>query len=282
MDNLAEEKVLLKKIRRQLEDVYTTATSADSQDGALISDSEKQTIEILENRIDKIEAHIKELEAKGGTSIDNQLSYDAIKNRKWSWKLVDKDVVNHDLGGKVDILYEFGKVQRGQNSYWILYNVRHNVQSTTGLKIDIGTVESKYLSLQGKLVFTINFEFTLTTSEITKSSETTLSGSLEASQQQKIAVALPSPQGEVSGETSAGVKAGLNVGQKWTTSKTLSAAQAMVSRQFTCINDGKGGLKIEVTNKTNPDYTGIDTGHDYLGAEEWEVTVNDDSFAGSL
>jgi hypothetical protein len=288
MDEIEEARQTLREHRRNLDEFTSNATTASSDGSVQITEAENRTITTLRQRIDRLVAHIEQLRTErgqnnGGTSY-TPISYEEIKYRKWTWKLMDLDFTHHDFGAALEIDFAFGKVNRGGQVYWILDGVTPSPQSTTGLKLEVSEISSKYYSIGGNLEFTINIQFKLSTADVSVSTTTGVGFTLGAEQKQEIGASLPNPSGAGEGTTSNsnGVSASLNLKKEWTRSQVLPGSATTVTRIFTCTSNGSG-LSIVKTAANNVDPSGIDDpGMDIVGSADWDITTNDSSFVGSL
>ncbi|WMX15036.1 hypothetical protein [Aureispira sp. CCB-E] len=286
MDELKEYEATLKQYELELSQYWTQAQSADSPEGRQFSEDESRTLAEYRKRIDRlqkiIDAKKKELEGVDGSTRDKAIAYTAFKNKTWKWKLIDKDIRYHDFGAALEIDFNFGKEERGKQSYWILETVTPSPQSTTGLKLEVSTIKTKYYELKGNLAMSIEFQFKLSTADIKVSTTTGVGFSLGQDVKNSIGVALPVEGATVSAGNENTVSKGFTANKEWTKSQELPGSAATITRRFLCVNDG-GKLNISLDYKNDVDPSAIDDpGMDPIGKADWEITAEDSSFIGSL
>lgn len=284
---IEEARQRIEQYTTQLETAMATATSADSPGGTLVTQEEQNTINAISTRLQQWRDELTRLQTEqgdqNGTTSDRAISYGEMRNRTWRWRLEDEDTFTaNDFGAALEINCTFGKVERAGQTYWVLDGVMASPQSTTGLKMEVSSMSSRYYSVGGKLTFTINIQFKLSTADVSVSTTTGIGGTLGASDKQTIGLALPVEGVDVSAGSERGVNAGLNLSKQWTESQNLPGSATTVSRIFTCTNDN-GRLTIVKTYGNDVEPSGIDDpGMDVVGGADWVITHNDSNFAGSL
>lgn len=288
--SLEDDKRLLAQLRTQLDAYYTTATSSNSEGGVNISENEQRTITAYQTRIDRlntaIEAAEEEERTSGGSTSSQPISYSKFANRTWSWELVDEDTLSEDdFGASLDINFKFGLEERNNVGYWILEQVILNPNTLTGLKLEVTKVITKYYELNGSLAMLIEFQFLITTADITITHSAGASLSLGTDVKNTIGVALPVEGAEVSAGSERGVSTGLNASYEFTKSSVLPGSRATVSRSFLCVNKPGSELEISADVRLDARETAIgDPGMDFFWGDsaDWKITTNDSSFVGSL
>lgn len=286
MDELKEYEATLEQYNLELSQYWTQAQSADSPEGSQFSEDESRTLTEYRERIDRlqkiIDAKKEELEGVDGSTRDKAIAYTEFKNKTWTWKLIDKDIAYHDFGAALEINFNFGKEERGNKAYWILETVTPSPQSTTGLKLEVSTIKTKYYELRGELAMAIEFQFKLSTADVQVSTTTGVGFSLGSDVKNSIGVALPVEGATVSAGNENTVSKGFTANKQWTESQQLPGSAATITRRFLCVNNG-GRLNITLDYANNVEPSAIDDpGMDPIGAADWEITTGDSSFTGSL
>lgn len=286
--SLADDKKRLAELKVKLQEYWDLAQSPDSPGGTEITENEQRTITAQRERIDRLTAAIekqeKEVGGKDGSSKDKAISYTELRHKTWTWKLIDVDIKYDDFGAALEIDFNFGKEERGNKSYWILDSVTPSPQSTTGLKLEITTIKTKYYELKGDLAMYIEFQFKLSTADITLSTTTGVGLSLDANIKKSISASLPIPGGgEGSAGNEKGVSAGFSANHEWTKSQKLPGSAATITRRFMCLNKN-GKLNISLDYKNNIEASAIDDpGMDgWFNSADWKIIEGDNNFVGSL
>jgi hypothetical protein len=288
MSDLEKYKKDLTKAEAELDGYWKQATSPKSEAGTAFSENEKRTIAEYRIRIDRIKTEIekqeKEEEGTDGSTKYKAISYSATKNKTWKWKLVDVDFVYDDFGASLEINFSFGKEERGTKAYWILDSVLASPQSTKGLKLEVNSIRTKYYELKGNLAMMIDFQFKLSTADVSVSTSGGVGGELSADTKKSIGVALPVEGVKAEASQEQGVKAGFTANYQWAQSQVLPGSAATISRRFLCINkDGNLTISLDYKNDVEPsaiDDPGMDPWGS--GAAEWKITVDDSGFTGNL
>lgn len=289
--SLADDKKRLEELKVKLQEYWDLAQSPDSPGGTEITEDEQRTITAQTARIDRLTAAIekqeKEVEGQDGSSKVKAISYSKFVNRKWSWELIDEDVKYDDFGAAIDINFKFGLEERGDVGFWILEQVILNPNTITGVKLEVTEVKTKYYELNKSLAMLIEFQFIITTADITVTTTSGAAVSLGGSTKTKLSAGLPPVQGvTVGGEKEQGIEAGLDLSYEFKKSSVQPGSRATVSRSFLCVNkDSKLTITPDVVLDARETAIGdTDPGMDgwLAGAPDWKITTNDSSFKGTI
>lgn len=286
--SLEDDRRRLAELETQLDQYWELARSPNSPGGTEITEDEQRTIQAQRERIDRLRAAITEQEqgqnGNDGSNRSRSISYSRFENRMWSWELIDEDPVYDDFGAAIDINFKFGLEERGNVGYWILEQVILNPNTITGLKLEVTNVKTKYYELNGSLAMVIEFQFIITTADITVTTRSGAALSLGASAKSELSASLPVEGVEVGAGQERGVSAGLDLSYEFTKSSVQPGSRATISRSFLCVNNNSR-LTISPDVVMDARETAIgDPGMDpfWAGAADWVITTNDSSFRGTI
>jgi len=252
----------------------TTTTIQSTQ--TTITDSSVTTTHISSTKDPIISLEIPNF-SEGG--IPNIPIYLQLKNKKWTWKLVDEDFDGNDFAAGLEVLVGLAKVgQEGGRNYWLIEDVMSSPQTIRGLVIEIVRLAVTYKEQEGTLAMELDIQFRLGTEVRSGANGATgIETNLEKDKRVQLMAAL-FEQGE-------SVRTGFKMTQVWTQSTLNDLTTPLISRKFLFINENNT-LTTNELSRESPDVINniFDPGMDGIfgGKADWKLITNETEFCKAL
>jgi hypothetical protein len=205
------------------------------------------------------------------------LSYTEKTNKKWSWKLVDKDWNGEDFAAALEVDLSLVKVEQQGKSYWLVTDLAASPQSIKGFPLEITLLQITYKEQEAVFAMELDIQFKLSTATVKKHLDTGFGNTLTKKEQEQIL--------EVLFDSNKGLPTGFELEHIWTKGEELSENTPTLMRKFLLLNKDEtlhiskisANAASVVTDIKDPGMDGI-----FGGKADWQVYTNDDSFCQPL
>jgi len=216
---------------------------------------------------------------------NNQLSnnsaptftYEQLVNKKWIWKLVDKDLIGEDFAALLEIHVSFTQIKQQEKNYWIISSLNAYPQTIEKFSLNITLLKVVYREQYGKLVMELHIEFQPGASPNHRYLDNGYEADLQELEKNKLALALFGIH--------KGVQPGFVLEHTWKKDNTIELTTSTITRQF-IMNNEEDQLTIKQvgTSSEREVQTIKDPGMDCLfgGKADWVVTSNEEEFCKAL